>query len=329
VSPSFKLRSPETGTEYWIYLELPPVPATRRPAKAQPWGAMVFLDGDNQFPAAVRAWRSIRRAGGKTKAKRGKMPPLLLVGVGYGASYGKAANKRGRDYTPTAHAFEPSSGGARAFLKFLTHTLWPELERRYPLDPARRGLGGYSLSALFVLYALFQKAPFFTHHLAASPSVWWADRSILAQARRLRSRQRNLPARLFLSVGEKDSPSMTGDLALLEAQLAQKPFAKLRIFSRRFPRRTHFTALPVSFRTGLKDLFASDLPDDPKRFSRKEGTPSMGTRPPGRVRRPGGRRSKRVNALSLTRRKRCVRHTGEASTSRATRPPLRVLRGFA
>jgi hypothetical protein len=50
---------------------------------------------------------------------------------------------------------------------------------------------------------------------------------------------------------------MTGDLALLETQLAEKPFAKLRILSHRFPRRTHFTALPISFRTGLQELFAS------------------------------------------------------------------------
>jgi predicted alpha/beta superfamily hydrolase len=252
-SPTFKLRSPETGTEYWIYVHVPPLPKTRRPAKARPWSAMVFLDGDNQFPFAVRAWRALQ----KRQTRRGHpLPPLLLVGVGYGAGYAQAANKRGRDYTPTAHAFEPTSGGARVFLKFLTHTLWPELERCYPLDPARRGVGGYSLSALFVLYALFQRTPFFTHHLAASPSIWWDDRNLLVQARRLRSRQKRLPARLYLSVGDKDSPSMTGDLALLETQLAEKPFAKLRILSHRFPRRTHFTALPISFRTGLQELFA-------------------------------------------------------------------------
>lgn len=255
VSPAFKLRSPETGTEYWIYVHVPSLPATRRPTKPRPWTAMVFLDGDNQFPFAVRAWRAVQKE--KKRGSRDRRPPLLLVGVGYGAGYGRAANKRGRDYTPTAHAFEPASGGAHAFQRFLTRTLWPELEKRYPLDPVRRGLGGYSLSALFVLHALFQKTPFFTHHLAASPSIWWADRSILGQARRLRSRQRTLPARLFLSVGEKDSPSMTGDLGLLENQLAEKPFAKLKTFSRRFPHRTHFNALPVSFRTGLRELFSS------------------------------------------------------------------------
>ena len=249
--PTFTLRSPETRTEYWIYVHAPAPRRKKlpraRPAVSTPCPTVLFLDGDNQFPSAVRAYRAERAAG--------RVPPLLLVGVGYGAGYDKAANKRGRDYTPTHHRFEPKSGGGKAFLKFLTRTLWPELVRRYPLDPRHRGLGGYSLSALFVLYALFQKKPFFTTHLAASPSIWWDDRNILAQARRLRTRQPVLPARLFLSVGEKDSPSMTGDLALLEAQLAARPFAKLDVISRRFPHRHHFNALPVSFRTGLRELF--------------------------------------------------------------------------
>jgi hypothetical protein len=205
------------------------------------------MDGDNQFGSAVRAYRVLR--------KSGAVPPLLLVGVGYGASYGKAANQRARDYTPTCHSFESSSGGAPAFLKFLTQTLWPELTRRHPLSKKTRGLAGYSLGSLLVLSALFRKRPFFTHHLAAAPSIWWDDRSVLAQARRLRSRQASLPAHLHLSVGEKDSPSMTGDLALLEAQLAARPFAGLQLTSRRFPGRTHFNALPVSFRTGLAVLF--------------------------------------------------------------------------
>lgn len=258
MSPAFKLRSPETGTEYWIYVRVPaplsktssgirPPASGARPSGSGPWPAVLFMDGDNQFASAVRAYGAERAAG--------RVPPLLLVGVGYGASYGRAANKRGRDYTPTHHSFEPASGGGSTFLKFLIRTLWPELARRYPVDPKTRGLAGYSLGALLVLHALFQKRPFFTHHLAAAPSIWWDDRAILAQARRRRARQSALPARLFLGVGEKDSDSMTADLALLETQLAARPFAKLAVTSRRFPRRTHYTALPASFRTGLTALF--------------------------------------------------------------------------
>lgn len=243
MQPTFTLRSPETGTDYWVFVHGADAPDDTR---IRP--AVLFLDGDDQFSPAVAAYQAMR--------DEGRLPPLLLVGLGYGASYTRPGNRRGRDYTPVAHGDEPSSGGGDAFLSFLTATLWPELGRRYSLDPAQRGLAGHSLGSLLVLHALFQRRPFFTHHLASAPSIWWADRAILAQARRLRDRQAVLPGRLFLSVGESDTASMTGDLTLLEQQLAARPFAQLTVHSRRFPDRDHYNVLPDAFRAGLTALFA-------------------------------------------------------------------------
>ena len=244
MKPAFQLHSPETGTDYWIFAAAPNPRTT-----PGPWPVVLFLDGDNQFEPAVAAYRALRRSR--------QIPPLLLVGVGYGAGYGKESNMRGRDYTPTAHSFEPTSGGAAAFRRFLTKTLWPELQLRYPVKASPRGVAGYSLGSLLVLDALFQPQPFFTHHLAGSPSVWWDDRAILQQAKRLRRRHATLRAHLFLSVGEKDSESMTGDLAMLETQLAGKPFNGLARTSRRFPGRDHYNALPDTFRAGLLALFGA------------------------------------------------------------------------
>jgi predicted alpha/beta superfamily hydrolase len=241
MKPTFKIHSPETGTDYVIYVDVPEAKSS-----PGPWPALLFMDGDDQFAAAVAAARELCAAG--------TVPPLLLVGVGYGASYTQAANKRGRDYTPTPHRDEPVSGGAARFTEFLEKTLWPELARRYPLRADVRGIGGHSLGSLLVLHALWQEPLFFTHYLASAPSIWWADRSILGQAVRRRERSATLPARLFLAVGEEDSASMTGDLTLLEQQLAARPFAGLEITVRRFPRRNHFNVLPDSFRAGLAAL---------------------------------------------------------------------------
>jgi predicted alpha/beta superfamily hydrolase len=242
LKPAFKLSSSATGTDYWIYVSTPDPDA-----EPGPWPVMLFMDGDDQFSYGVKGYRAVRA----TKA----VPPLLLVGVGYGASYGRGTNKRGRDYTPAPHPDEPSSGGAEAFLKFLAKTLWPELERRYPVHAKTRGIAGHSLGSLLVLHALFQKTPFFTCHLASAPSIWWNNRAILDEAKRLRAHQATLPARLYLAVGGQDSESMLGDLALLEAQLAAEPFAGLQVKSERFPQRDHFTALADTFPSGLKALF--------------------------------------------------------------------------
>lgn len=242
MKPAHILRSPETGTDYRLYVETPD--AAQHPG---PWPVVIFLDGDDQFAPAVAAYRELRSEGG--------VPPLLLLGVGYGASYTQPGNRRGRDYTPVHHSDEPLSGGAQNFLKFLTATLWPMLRQHHAIDEQRRAIAGHSLGALFVLHALFQPQPFFTHHLASAPSIWWADRAMLQQAARLREQQRSLHARLYLSVGERDSSSMTGDLTLLEQQLADQPFDQLTVTAQRFPRKNHFNVLAPAFTAGLRALF--------------------------------------------------------------------------
>ena len=240
--PAFRWPAATLATEYWIYECVP------GPAEPGPWPAVIFLDGDNQFRFAVEAYGTLRA--------KGEVPPLLLVGVGYGASYTKPANRRLRDYTPTRMATEPGSGGADAFLAFLAEPLWLELAHRHPLRDDVRGIAGHSLGSLLALHALFQREPFFNRVLASAPSLFWDDRSLLCQAGRLQRTGVALPARLVLAVGENDTPSMTGDLAMLEAQLAAQPFPQLQVISRRFSGRDHYNVLPDAFREGLRDLFA-------------------------------------------------------------------------
>jgi predicted alpha/beta superfamily hydrolase len=242
MKPAFTVASPETGTDYVIHVE--PPEAEPMAAKLTP---VVFLDGDDQFEAAVAAYRRQRLANA--------VAPLLLVGIGYGASYSKPGNQRGRDYTPVHHSDEPSSGGADAFLKFLTSTFWTQLGERFSIRSDVRGIGGHSLGALLAVHALLQPQPFFTHALASAPSLWWADRAILGYAKRFRYTTDVLPAKLFLSVGERDSQSMTGDLLLFEQQLAERPFNGLVVESKRFPRKNHFNVLPEAFSAGLSYLF--------------------------------------------------------------------------
>ena len=245
--PAFSLPSPETGTDYAIYVVAP-----RAAASPGPWPVVIFLDGDDQFSFAVATYRQLRKAR--------EIPPLLLVGVGYGASYTKPGNKRGRDYTPTTHSDEPTSGGGEVFLRFLQRTLWPELARRFPVHAESRGIAGHSLGSLLVLHALWREPTWFTHYLASAPSIWWDDRAILRLAAQYRVRHATLRAQLFLGVGTEDSISMLGDLALLEQQLAAKSFRELRVTSQRFQGKNHFDALPEAFRAGLLALFGDASP---------------------------------------------------------------------
>lgn len=243
--PAFVSRSRETGTDYPIYVDAPD--PGREPG---PWPAVLLMDGDFLFDPAVEACRSLRNSGA--------IAPLVLVGVGYGAGFGEPGNLRGRDYTPTASLEEPLSGGADRFLAFLAGSLWPELALRHPLRETGRAIAGHSVGSLLALHALFQARPFFTLALASAPSIWWDGRSILRLAADLRCRRAGLRGHLYLGAGGDDTPSMIGDLALLEKQLRDRPFRGLRVDSERFAGRDHYDVVPLTIRGGLAALFGRD-----------------------------------------------------------------------
>jgi predicted alpha/beta superfamily hydrolase len=239
--PAFVSFSKETGSEYYIYVDGPEPSAA---SGASP--AVLVMDGDFFFDPAVRASRTLSEAG--------RIPPTFVVGVGYGAGFGKPGNFRGRDYTPTVSSDEPSSGGADRFLDYLTETLWPELAHRYPLRAKGHAIAGHSLGSLLVLHALFQARPFFDLALASAPSIWWDNRSILGRISRLRDRRASLSSSLYLGVGENDSPSMSADLGLLEKQLKDRPFKGLHLISEVFPGHDHYNVLPLTLSAGLASL---------------------------------------------------------------------------
>lgn len=237
------------GGRYLIRVDAPPksAHAGRSPGDA-PCPVLLCLDGDDQF--------EILRKARTEAANKQPLSPLLLVGVGYGASYQEPGNHRIRDYTPCPIEGEPEGGGAEAFHDFLVTTLWPELARRYSISHDTRGVAGHSLGGLFGLHALFRPRPFFNRVLASSPSLWWGERAVLAAATSLHATGVPLPARLFLSVGARDSASMVDDLDLLESRLAAAPFRELVIGRERFPRKKHFDAIEPGFRAGLAFLFS-------------------------------------------------------------------------
>lgn len=231
------------GTRYHVFVD-PPASTTR--GDAGPWPVLLCLDGDNFFDPLRAARDAVV-----------DLPPLLLVGLGYGVGIGRKGNRRSRDYSPSALAEEPDSGGGDAFLGMIAEQLWPELGRRYPLHPTSRGIVGHSLSALIGLHAVFQPRPFFSHVLASAPSVWWDDRAVLRRLAAVQATGESVPARVFLGVGLADSHSMIGDLDLLERQLDARPVPHLETVCARFPDRNHFDVLPEAFRAGLAALYGT------------------------------------------------------------------------
>lgn len=131
----------------------------------------------------------------------GSMRPLLLVGI--------PNTERRRDLTgptddPEDRAIAPRVGGSERFRQFLRTELFPEIERRYPVNE-ERAIIGESLAGLFVVETLLREPAMFDTYIAVDPSVWWNRYALSADAAKLVERNRPKGKQLFIAGGREAS----------------------------------------------------------------------------------------------------------------------------
>ncbi|WP_395646342.1 alpha/beta hydrolase [Terricaulis sp.] len=160
------------GLEYRILVSVP-----RGPAPDGGFPVFYILDGDAFFNTAVEIARM---------REWGRLPPSIIVGVGYPSRGFYDGPRRNMDFTPPAFSdptFDPAEvGGAERFLAFLTGELKPWVASRYAVDPHHQILFGHSLGGLFTLHALYTAPQSFNVYIAASPSIRLSDRLIVREA---------------------------------------------------------------------------------------------------------------------------------------------------
>lgn len=229
---------------------------------------LLLADGNATFATAVEAARTRARL---WRGAAADVAPAVIVGLGHPGPgpYDRAA--RSRDYTPRADAAPEGTGGADAFLDFIADTLFPELERRLPLDRARLALFGHSLGGLLALHALFTRPALFHRIVAASPSLWWANGAPMAAAQRFAASPGARSAALQIMVGgleelddgtprgarraERQMVTRARDLAaLLRGRISPLGFVE-------FAGENHGSVVPAAISRALP--FA--LPPDPER----------------------------------------------------------------
>jgi hypothetical protein len=161
--------------------------------------------------------------------------PAIVVGVGYPTEAPfDLMRLRVRDLTPPTPLenirlspglppAEPENyGGGELFRRFLVEELRPVIAAGWSVDPNDQTLYGYSLGGLFTLNALFADPSAFKNFVAASPSIWWNDRAVLAGeadfARRVEAGE--IAPRVLVTIGENEQdppkvapPGMTPEAA--------------------------------------------------------------------------------------------------------------------
>jgi predicted alpha/beta superfamily hydrolase len=160
------------ASRYRIYLALP-----QKPPPPEGYPVFYLLDGN----AALDTLAS--QTGALEKCAAAANPPALVM-IGYETASRFDVVARAYDYTPPIPG-EPDltdrpgsgrkAGGAEIFRDFLIHTLKPELQRKFRVDPRRQTLWGHSYGGLFTLYVLFTHPGDFQRYVAVSPSLWWRE----------------------------------------------------------------------------------------------------------------------------------------------------------
>lgn len=250
---------PVSGRGYQVFVALPPSYA-REPQRKYP--VLYVTDADYAFPI-------IRQIGRRLNLDGPKLEEFILVGLSYAKGEDGAASRR-RDYTPTPNG--PSSapagtvhGQGRAYQTYLRDQVKPFIAARYRAHPARALFLGHSYGSLLGAQILFIEPGLFSGYILGSPSLWYDKRHALGLEASYAAQNRDLPAKVFLYVGEYEAlrrgdrrysqtVDMVADNRTLETTLRGRKYPNLSLKSVVLDDEDHLTVAPRGFTQGLKHL---------------------------------------------------------------------------
>lgn len=245
------------GACYRIFIHEPPV--------APPPGGfpvLYLLDGNAHFTTAVATMAMQSR-----RPEITGVPTCVIVGIGYPTDELLELRRRCFDYTPCANDRQ-EGGGAERFSDFIEDELRPLVEAVVPVDRARQALFGHSFGGLFTLWSLFARPGSFRSYLAASPSIWWGDRAILAQEEGFVSGAPSVtPLRLLLTAGSLEgvppmaAPSyqstMAEDAAALASRLCARTDGRINVRYAELADETHVSIVPAAISRSIRFAWSS------------------------------------------------------------------------
>jgi predicted alpha/beta superfamily hydrolase len=191
-------------------------------------------------------------------ARNDRMPRMLVVGIVSGDTA-----RRTRDLTPpttveSENRFSPGNGGAENFLAFLGNEVVPFIEKTYRTRPYRL-LAGHSFGGLFAAYALGMRPGLFNGYIAADPSLFWNEQSMVRRAEALMPRLASVRADFYLATsGSKIPPAALRFTEMLDKSSAPS----LRWYFDQLPAEDHASIPVPAFSRGLEKIFEEwRLPD--------------------------------------------------------------------
>jgi predicted alpha/beta superfamily hydrolase len=239
------IHSKIAGNDYDIYIHFP---AGFDTAKRK-FPVLYVVDGDNDFSPTLE-YLGLMMA-------QYHIPEPIVVAIGDGGLIGTPGNKRNRDFTPTANALMPGSGGAPVFLGFIEKELIPIIDAEYKGDPEQRTLYGYSMGGLFGTYVLFTKPLLFKNILIGSPALSYNNGVIFDIEKEYAATHPELPVHVFIEVGELETQGQKVPNKKLVDLLNQRQYKNLDLHTVVIDKVTHLTGKPVTMLKALGWAFTN------------------------------------------------------------------------
>lgn len=256
------LTAKSNGRTYDVYVKLPPKYDTPENAGRR-YPVIYLTDGDYTFQVASGVTRLPHNAG--------KMEQAILVGLPNAKGEDGMAARR-RDLTPWVNTAMPGpNGGGKEFVEFITGQVLPLIDATYRSDPARRTYVGQSYGGLLGLWILFSQPQHFSSYLLTSPSIWYAEKALMALEADYAKTHKELKARLFMATGSyegvkkgaasrryNNETDMVGDQQKMAKWLRGRGYKGFQVQDMVIPSTIHETTFPIGFVYGLQWLYGQD-----------------------------------------------------------------------
>lgn len=192
------------GRAYRLLIAGPPLPP---PSGGYP--VLYVLDGNAHFGTAVETARLQSYSPG--------VAPALVVAIGYPTDERLDIEKRrafdltmpaAKDVGALLPGMTPADfGGLDAFLDVVEKEIKPRTASLYQVNPTQTALFGHSFGGMAVLHALFKRPTLFRTFIAASPTIYWADRMLLTEEPDFvrKVEQGSVAPRVLITVGGEES----------------------------------------------------------------------------------------------------------------------------
>jgi predicted alpha/beta superfamily hydrolase len=251
--------APASQRGYQVFVALPPSYRTQ-PERRYP--VIYVTDADYAFPL-------LKQIGRRLNVEGPIIEEFILVGLSYAKGEGGMESRR-RDYTPTANGPTGSPKGAvhgqaRAYQTYLRDQVLPFIAQRYRTDEKQRIFLGHSYGSLLGMQILLSEPALFDGYVLGSPSFWYDDHYMVKQARAYATSHDDLPARVYMYIGEYEetrpgdarfskSANMVTDTRDMDQILRSRGYPSLRLQTEVLNDEDHVSVAPRGFTHGLKYL---------------------------------------------------------------------------